>query len=72
MSELLYKRFVDETFHADGTIDRLTVKVPDNFNFSYDVIDVLAEKCPDKRAVQWVNDEGVEKRITFRDLSDNS
>ena len=72
MSELMYKRFVDETFRADGTIDRLTVNVPDNFNFSYDVIDVLAKERPDKRAIQWVNDEGAEKCITFKDLSDNS
>ena len=43
--------------------------VPDNFNFSYDVIDVLAKQTPDAIALLWVNDAGEKKTFTFRDLS---
>ena len=35
--------------------------VPDNFNFAYDVIDVMANETPDKVAVLWVNDSGEKK-----------
>lgn len=43
--------------------------VPENFNFAYDVIDVLGETEPDKVALIWQNDDGEKKTITFRDLS---
>ena len=42
--------------------------VPDNFNFAYDVIDVLARQEPDKLALLWTDDSGEKKRFTFRDL----
>ncbi len=42
--------------------------VPDNFNFAYDVIDVLAHQEPDKLALLWTDDSGEKKRFTFRDL----
>lgn len=48
--------------------------VPDNFNFAYDVMDRWAAEAPDKLALLWTNDKGVEKRFTFADLkrmSDN-
>ena len=43
--------------------------VPDNFNFAYDVIDVIAAEDPDKVALLWTNDLGEKKTFTFRDLS---
>lgn len=45
------------------------VRVPDNFNFAYDVIDVLANEEPDHVALLWTNDNGEKKRFTYRDLS---
>lgn len=46
--------------------------VPENFNFAYDVVDVIARETPDKLAVLWVNDSGDRKEITFKMLSDMS
>ncbi len=43
--------------------------VPENFNFAYDVLDVIASETPDKVALLWVNDSGEKKSITFRMLS---
>ncbi|MCR4917749.1 MAG: AMP-binding protein [Alphaproteobacteria bacterium] len=43
--------------------------VPDNFNFAYDVIDVIAHETPDKKAIIWVDDKGNKKDFTFLDLS---
>lgn len=44
-------------------------QVPENFNFSYDVIDVLAKETPDNVALLWTNDNGEKKSFTFADLS---
>ena len=45
---------------------KLTYK--DNFNFSYDVLDVLGKTKPDKLAMIWVSNDGEEKRFTFSDM----
>jgi len=42
--------------------------IPENFNFAYDVMDAWAEEKPDKLALLWTNDQGEEKRLTFKDL----
>ena len=46
--------------------------VPEHFNFAYDVMDVWAREAPDKPALLWTNDEGEEKRFTFKDLKEMS
>ncbi len=43
--------------------------VPDNFNFAYDVVDVIARETPDKVAIIWCNDDGERHEFTFSDLS---
>jgi len=48
--------------------ENLKLIVPENFNFAYDVVDVYAAECPEKRALVWCNDRGEEKIITFKDL----
>ena len=48
--------------------EHLEFIVPERFNFAYDVMDVWAEEEPDKLALLWTNDEGVEIRTTFGQL----
>ncbi len=48
------------------------VKVPDNFNFAYDVVDRWAEEAPDKPALLWTNDRGEERQYTFKDMKEMS
>ncbi|MEG2202577.1 MAG: AMP-binding protein [Christensenellaceae bacterium] len=43
--------------------------VPENFNFAFDVVDVLAQEQPEKRALLWTNDQDDEKVFTFEDIS---
>ncbi|MGP1369533.1 MAG: AMP-binding protein [Treponema sp.] len=45
------------------------LKAPENFNFSYDIIDRYAKDCPEKRALVWCDDNGEEKTFTFADIS---
>lgn len=48
------------------------VKVPDNFNFAYDVVDRWAETNPEKPALLWTNDKGEERQFTFKDMKEYS
>ena len=43
--------------------------VPENFNFAYDVIDVIARETPEKVAIIWVDDSKTKKVFTFADLA---
>jgi acetyl-CoA synthetase len=49
-----------------------SIHVPEFYNFGYDVIDAWAVKEPDKTAMLWVNQQGEEKRYSFRDLKTGS
>ena len=57
--------------HSEGaglTRD-LPVKSPEYFNFGYDVVDRWAEYDRNKLAMIWTNQQGEERRYTFRDMS---
>ncbi len=47
-------------------------KVPENFNFAYDVVDRYAEEDPEKIALLWCNDLGEEKKFSFKDIKEYS
>ena len=70
----LVRRFLDRTEYVDYEDFRQNckIKVPEKFNFAYDVIDEYARLTPEKRAILWCNDQGEEKVITFKQLSDMS
>lgn len=44
------------------------LNVPDDFNFAFDCLDVMADETPDKLALLWLSNEGEEKRFTFEDI----
>ena len=44
------------------------IKVPDNFNFAYDVVDEWAAQAPDKIALVWCDDKGNKAQFTFREI----
>ena len=48
------------------------VIIPDNFNFSYDVVDFFAENQPEKLALIYCNDDGEEQYFTFKQVSELS
>ena len=49
-------------------MENFHIRVPENFNFGYDVVDAWAAEAPDKEALLWTNDSGEERRFTFADL----
>lgn len=68
----LYKKFVEEKYDQNGVIESLKINVPEEFNFAYDIVDVLAKAEPQRRAMLWCNDKGEEKTFTFGDMSEYS
>jgi acetyl-CoA synthetase len=41
------------------------IKVPENFNFAYDVVDEWARIAPEKTALVWCNEQGEKASFTF-------
>lgn len=62
-------RYIQTTLDEDGVLDSITYMNDENFNFAYDVVDVMAKKCPDKLAMLHVSREGRERYFTFRDMA---
>ena len=47
-------------------------KIPEDFNFGFDVVDEYARLDPDKEALIWCDDDGNERHFTFKDVSEKS
>ena len=62
------KLYCNEILSEDGSLKDFTIKCPDNFNFGYDVVDLIAEEDPKKRAIVWCNTENEEHFFTFSDI----
>jgi len=70
----MVERFLKQTSFSsvEDYNENLQFIVPENFNFAYDVVDEWAKEQPDKLALLWTNDEGAERRLTFKDLKEQS
>lgn len=70
----MLEKFLDKTeFDSyDDFLANFNIKVPENFNFGYDVVDEWAKACPDKKALLWTNDKGEEIQFTFADIKRES
>lgn len=66
---MLYKRFCTETLDENGNLLDFKLKVSENYNFGYDVVDEMARLAPDDTALVWTNPEKEEKTFTFADIS---
>lgn len=70
----MIERFTNRTdfdSYADFAAN-FRLRVPDNFNFAYDVVDAWADEEPGREALLWTNPEGEERRFTFADLKELS
>lgn len=68
----IYEKFVgasrDDFISLKDAQKNFTLTYSEDFNFAYDVVDVLGREKPDKLAMIWVSNDGEEKRFTFRDM----
>ena len=70
----MLERFVKQTKFAsqEDFIKNLKIEVPENFNFGYDVVDTWASEQPEKKAILWTNDQGMEHQYTFAELKEKT
>lgn len=65
----MFERYTTTGFSSyEDFVKNFKINAPDDFNFAYDVMDVLAEEKPEKLALLWTNLEGDVRRFTFADL----
>jgi acetyl-CoA synthetase len=67
--ELIYAGYVDAEENELGGPVSLKFKNLERFNFAFDVVDVLAEKNPQKLAMLHIDRDMNERRFTFEDMS---
>ena len=70
----MVERFLTQTSFTsvEDFKENLHFKVPENFNFAYDVMDVWAAEKPGKQALLWTDDEDNCVRFTFGDIKEQS
>ena len=66
------EKFLSQTTFTsqEDFVKHFHIKVPENFNFGYDVVDAWAAEAPNKIALCWTNDHGVHHDFTFAELKD--
>lgn len=69
----IYEKFTGRHRDNFATLEDLSrnykITYPDTFNFAYDVLDVIAQKTPEKLAMLWVSNDNEPRRFTFSDMS---
>ena len=71
---MLLDQFLSRT-HFESYSDFLSgfkIDVPENFNFAFDVVDVIANRTPEKIAMVWCDDKGAEEVFTFGRMKEQS
>ncbi|MCC8135478.1 MAG: AMP-binding protein [Ruminococcus sp.] len=61
-------RFVKVSTDSKGMMTGVEFFNEEDFNFGFDIVDGLAEKCPDKLALLHVSNEFEENRFTYADI----
>ena len=68
----IYENFVgasrDDFLSLKDAQNNYKLSYEENFNFAYDVLDVLGTTKPNKLAMVYVSNDGEEKRFTFEDM----
>jgi len=49
--------------------ENFKINIPENFNYGFDIIDQIANECPNQRALVWRNDKGQSKDFSFKEIS---
>ena len=65
----IWEDFIDVAEGEDGSLQSISFKDPDHFNFAFDVVDELARRKPEKLALLHVDKNKVERCFTFEDIS---
>lgn len=67
-NNFIYSKFIDTELDKNGVITEINFKNEEKFNFAFDIVDALAEKCPDKLAMLHISNSKQERHFTFADM----
>ncbi len=67
---MILERFLEQTEFADydDFMRNFRLRVPENFNFAYDVVDAWAALEPDRRALTWTDAHGRRRNFSFAEM----
>ncbi|HYW85404.1 MAG TPA: AMP-binding protein [Spirochaetia bacterium] len=70
----MLEQFLSQTDFSsyEEMISNFRINVPARFNFAWDVVDVIAGKEPDRRALVWCDETGQEAVFTFGQMAEMS
>ena len=68
----VYHDFIDTVEDENGSLESISFKNEDKFNFAYDVVDKIAERKPEKLAMVHLDKYKNETRFTFLDFKKES
>jgi len=67
----MYRKYISGDYGSyEELMEKFRVKVPENFNFAYDVVDWYAENEPEKTAIVWCNDNDQDRTFNFKELKE--
>lgn len=61
-------KFVRTETDEDGALKKISFMNEETFNFGFDIVDALAEKTPNKKALIYVSDDMQERSFTFAEI----
>ena len=68
--KMLFEKYALKSFkNYEDFSKNFQITIPENYNFAFDCIDVLARQTPDKKALFWCNENGDERQYSFSELS---
>lgn len=67
---MLLEKYINKVSFSsyDDFVNNYKVNVPENFNFAFDVVDVIALQTPDKVAMVWCDEKGNEEIFSFAQM----
>ena len=65
-------KFISASLDDNNVLEKIEFTNKDDFNFGFDVMDVLAEKKPDDRALIYVSKNKEERIFTFKEMKEYS
>ena len=68
----IYHKFIHPVEDETGALQSISFENENKFNFAFDIVDALAERSPEKLAMQYVSNSKEEKQFTFLDMKENS
>ena len=65
----IYDDYVKMGFDENGVINSIKFIDEEKFNFTFDIVDKMAQRDPDKPAMLWLSKDKEERLFTFSDMS---